>query len=92
MSNENLTKTFVIAITFTLLALQSHNLTGSFFNPAIGISHCLSLFFITLDKKEVRYLFLYISGPIIGSFIATKVYSCYFNLFFTLKKQKIELN
>ena len=65
---------FLIALTVFISILAVGNISGAVLNPAVAIGPMLICNFI--EGQEIfSYLFYYLLGPFLGSFIATKVYS-----------------
>tara|TARA_B100000242_G_C42937616_1_gene434810 strand:+ start:127 stop:735 length:609 start_codon:yes stop_codon:yes gene_type:complete len=65
---------FSIALTVFISILAVGNISGAVLNPAVAIGPLLVSNFIE-DQEIVSNLLYYLLGPLLGSYIATKVYS-----------------
>ena len=85
LSNETLTQPFAMTISFCFIASISLNISGSFFNPALAIAHCISRFLITNDSTDLKYILVYALTPFAGSVCAVKVYRQFFSFYYESK-------
>ena len=65
---------FLIALTVFVSILAAGDISGSVLNPAVAIGPLLISNFIE-GQEIISNLIYYLSGPFLGSYIATKVYS-----------------
>lgn len=92
LASDQTISTFIIVIALYGTCGIAGNVTGGCLNPAIGIAHNLSLYFVSsFELDEIRYIWLYIFGPATGGILAAVVYNFFFLRHFEGIKQRENL-
>ena len=90
---EKSSSTLIIALALFASANVAGNISGGCLNPALGIGHNFTRFFIFKDFAEIKYLWIYVLGPLLGGFLASQLYNFFFENYFSGQdNQQLEID
>jgi glycerol uptake facilitator-like aquaporin len=85
---EKSASTLIIALALFASASVGGQVSGGCINPAIGIGHNFTRFFIFQSFSEIQFTWLYIIGPITGGIIASLTYNSFYDHYFSEQDNK----
>jgi len=83
--NDKTVSTIVVVAGLCAGIAMSGNVSGGCLNPALGFAFNLGRLLATAKIDEVRYLWVYLLGPILGAFTAAYFYHNLFRRYFELE-------
>lgn len=85
---EKSASSLIIAFALFASASVAGGISGGCLNPAIGIAHNFTRFFIFQDFNELSYLWLYVAGPLTGGLLSVFVYNSFYENYFSVQDNK----
>ena len=70
LTKDDVLNSLVIAISLALVIIWGKNPSGGCFNPAVGLFLNIVKLFDTGKGKELKYVWIYIIFPLLGSFLS----------------------